>query len=368
MADRAISELTAVTTVNSNDSFVLEQNNRAMRLTGQVLLNWLLPYADAHGGIRDITKTGTVGNTDTYTIEYADQTTSTFTVKNGKEITDVIKTGTNLLVDTYTITFNDGTTETFEVTNGRSITGIQKTGTDTLTDTYTISYNDATTSTFQVTNGKSITGFSKSSSGLRDTYVVSYNDGDSYTFYVDNGRGIVSVTKQSVGLRDTYTILYNDGDTYDFDVDNGVSITDISLTGSSGLVDTYTITYNNGTTSTFTVTNGEKGDQGQKGDQGEKGDNLTITTTEVGYAVNSSSITPPSTWSPTIPSTPQGSFLWTRVIINYSDNNNLIYYTVSRNGRDGTGSVISVNNVSPDENGNVDLVNVVNNVLVIGAI
>ena len=70
--------------------------------------------------IKGITKTGTDGLVDTYTITLTDGTTSTFTVTNGKEISSIDKTGTSGLVDTYTITFNDGTTSTFTVTNGDS--------------------------------------------------------------------------------------------------------------------------------------------------------------------------------------------------------------------------------------------------------
>ncbi len=39
---------------------------------------------------------------------------------DGRGIVSITKTGTNGLVDTYTITFTDGTTETFEITNGQN--------------------------------------------------------------------------------------------------------------------------------------------------------------------------------------------------------------------------------------------------------
>lgn len=83
MADKSIEELNPASTINANDSFVLSQNGAAMRLTGQVLINWLTKMADGHGGISSITKTGTSGVVDTYTITLADTTTSTFTVTNG---------------------------------------------------------------------------------------------------------------------------------------------------------------------------------------------------------------------------------------------------------------------------------------------
>lgn len=103
--------------------------------------------------IATITKTGTSGLVDTYTVTLTDGSTTTFEVKNGKTIVSVVKTGTSGLVDTYTITYNDNTTSTFTVTNGRGIERIDKTWTSGLVDTYTITYNDGTTSTFDVTNG-----------------------------------------------------------------------------------------------------------------------------------------------------------------------------------------------------------------------
>lgn len=105
-------------------------------------------------GIKSLVKTDTDVLVDTYTITFDDDTTTTFTVTNGKGIESIEKTSTSGLVDTYTITFNDNTTGTFTVTNAKSITSIEKTGTSGLIDTYTITYNDNTTSTFTVTNGK----------------------------------------------------------------------------------------------------------------------------------------------------------------------------------------------------------------------
>lgn len=86
MADKAISELTPATGIGATDLFVLEQAGTAKKLTGQILENWLVSYADGHGGIQSLTKTSSTGTNpvvDTYTITYADATTSTFTVTNG---------------------------------------------------------------------------------------------------------------------------------------------------------------------------------------------------------------------------------------------------------------------------------------------
>lgn len=86
MADKAISQLNAAASITSADLFVLEQSGEAKKLTGQILENWLVSYANGHGGIQSLTKTSTSGTNpvvDTYTLTYADTTTSTFTVTNG---------------------------------------------------------------------------------------------------------------------------------------------------------------------------------------------------------------------------------------------------------------------------------------------
>lgn len=99
------------------------------RYVGDSKWNNLIALSDLKGangrGITKIEKTATSGLTDTYTITYTDNTTSTFTVKNGADgeegigIQSVTKTATNGLVDTYTITRTDGTIAgTFTVTNG----------------------------------------------------------------------------------------------------------------------------------------------------------------------------------------------------------------------------------------------------------
>lgn len=118
MADKAISELVAASQITASDLFVLEQNNTAKKLTGQILLNWLTAAADGHGGISSIEKIGTDSLSDTYRITLADTTTFDFTVTNGKGVTGIAKTSTSGLVDTYTISYNDGTTDTITVTNG----------------------------------------------------------------------------------------------------------------------------------------------------------------------------------------------------------------------------------------------------------
>ena len=182
-------------------------------------------------------------------------------------------------------------------------------------------------------------------------------------------------------------------------------IQSIAKTGTAGLVDTYTITYSDASTSTFTVTNGAKGDTGAawymhikyasdlptsdadmssvpdnyigiysgtsstapthytgytwfqwKGDTGATGAAATITAQAVEYMASSSgTVVPEGSWTTTIPTVPAGSFLWTRVKVTYNTGDVVTSYSVSRNGIDGSGAVSSVNNLSPDAQGNIAL-------------
>ena len=87
---------------------------------------------------------------------------------------------------------------------------------------------------------------------------------------------------------------------------------------------------------------GDKGEQGQKGDTGPKGQDgkdgvsVTITSTSTTYAVSTNSTsTPASGWLPNIPSVQQGSYLWTRTVVKYSDGTSTTGYSVVRQGVDG---------------------------------
>ena len=118
MADKAISELIAANQVTPSDLFVLEQSGTAKKLTGQILENWLVSFADGHGGIHSIVKKSTSGLVDTYRITLADTTIFDFLVTNGKSVDSITKESTSGLVDTYRINFNDNTSQTYTITNG----------------------------------------------------------------------------------------------------------------------------------------------------------------------------------------------------------------------------------------------------------
>lgn len=90
--------------------------------------------------------------------------------------------------------------------------------------------------------------------------------------------------------------------------------------------------------------------------KGDPGTPATVTSTETVYqAGTSGTAAPTGTWSETVPTVPQGQYLWTRVSTQFNTGDPVISYSVSRFGVDGSGSVVSVNGVGPDNSGNIQL-------------
>lgn len=118
MADKAISELVKAQLVTPDSLFVLQQDGSAKALTAQVLENWLLSFAEGHGGIQSYELLKTEGLVKTYRFTLADQTPIDIDVVDGRGVESVKHTSTDGLVVTYTITYNDGNTDTITVTNG----------------------------------------------------------------------------------------------------------------------------------------------------------------------------------------------------------------------------------------------------------
>ena len=218
------------------------------------------------------------------------------------------------------------------------ISNIAKTGTDELVDTYTITLADTTTKTFTVTNGNGLTAFEKLSTvGLVDTYRFTRSDGTYFTFAVANG------AKGDTGEASHVWIKY-------------ASQQPTASSHSMGdLPDAWMGVYSG--------TAAEAPDDWQqytwyqiKGEKGDTGAAATVTGTTVEYMVSDSgTIVPSGSWSTTIPTVPQGKYLWTRVTTTFNTGSPAVSYSVTRMGIDGTGSVSSVNDKSPDESGNVSL-------------
>ena len=119
-----------------------------------------------------------------------------------------------------------------------------------------------------------------------------------------------------------------------------------------------------GSAVTVTVTGGTGADdplnlafgipRGNTGAQGETGAAAEITAQIVEYQVGTSGTTAPTgEWSTTVPTVPDGQYLWTRSTITFNSGSPVISYSVSRMGIDGTGSVKSVNNQHPDTSGDI---------------
>lgn len=88
--------------------------------------------------------------------------------------------------------------------------------------------------------------------------------------------------------------------------------------------------------------------------KGDPGTPATVTSTETVYQAGTSGTKAPTgTWSAAVPTVPQGQYLWTRVTTQFNTGAPVIYYSVSRFGVDGSGSVASVNGKDPDPTGNV---------------
>lgn len=279
---------------------------------------------DGHGGISSIHKSGSQALVDTYTITYADTTTSTFNVTNGNGITSIEYVSTSGATDTYRITLTNGDYTTFTVTNGNSITGISKVSSSGLTDTYRVSMTDGSHSDFEVTNGRGISGISWTSSGTAGdgqihTGTISYNDGtNSQIVFEDGVKGDTGETWY-VSIRWSAVAPTSDVD---------MTTTPSDYIGVYyGLDDPDDLHYDD--YQWFKV----------KGDKGDTGDDADISSQVVEYQLsNSGNNIPQGSWSPTVPTLTNGYFLWTRTTVTFNTGNSMVSYSVGYIGIDGTGS------------------------------
>ena len=77
--------------------------------------------------------------------------------------------------------------------------------------------------------------------------------------------------------------------------------------------------------------------KGTNGTNGSNGTSVTVKSTSVTYQVGTSGTTPPTgTWNPTVPNVPNGQYLWTKTVVNYSDGKSTESYSVSYKGTNGT--------------------------------
>jgi len=201
MADRAISELAAASSVQSNDLFVLEQNNTAKKLTGQILENWLVSFADGHGGIQNFELISTVGRAKTYRMTLADTTHYDITVYDGEkgdtgdqtyvwirwshteptadsdlsQIPDDwigVYSGTSATAPTAYTAYTWYEYKGDKGDPGDPITSVTRTsgdGSPGTTDTYTVYVGETAVGTFNVYNGQNGTGAVSTVNGVSPT-------------------------------------------------------------------------------------------------------------------------------------------------------------------------------------------------------
>lgn len=82
----------------------------------------------------------------------------------------------------------------------------------------------------------------------------------------------------------------------------------------------------------------------RQGTNGSNGTSVTVKSTATTYQVSSSGTTKPTgEWLTAIPSTSPGQYLWTQVIVTYSDDKTATSYSVSRNGSNGSNGADALN-------------------------
>lgn len=88
---------------------------------------------------------------------------------------------------------------------------------------------------------------------------------------------------------------------------------------------------------------------------GSPGPAPTVTGTSYQYANSSSGTVVPTSWSDTRPATQSGTWAWTKTVITFDGDTSTTIYSAAYQGINGTGSVNTVNSVSPSGSGNVQL-------------
>ena len=217
-----------------------------------------------------------------------------------------------------------------------------------------------------------VTDFQKlSESGLEKTYQFTMADTTKYTFTVTDGNGVADFQHSVSGLVHTYKLILDNGQEYTMTIKDGekgdkgdaahlwykfASEKPTSSSSSMGDEPDAWMGVHSGHEATAPTDPMEYTWVRVLGNTGPTGAPATLIRAVVEYQVSTSgTVVPSGNWSESIPTVPQGNYLWTRTTIQFNTGGIIQSYTNGRNGLDGLGSVVSVNNVSPGENGNVEL-------------
>ena len=217
-----------------------------------------------------------------------------------------------------------------------------------------------------------VTDFQKlSESGLEKTYQFTMADTTKYTFTVTDGNGVADFQHSVIDLVHTYKLIMDNGQEYTMTVKDGekgdkgdnaylwykfASEKPTSSSSSMGDEPDAWMGVHSGHEKTAPTDPKAYTWVRILGNTGPTGAPATLLRSAVEYQVSTSgTVVPSGNWSETIPTVPQGNYLWTRTTIQFNTGGIIQSYTNGRNGLDGLGSVVSVNNVSPGENGNVEL-------------
>lgn len=217
-----------------------------------------------------------------------------------------------------------------------------------------------------------VTDFQKlSESGLEKTYQFTMADTTKYPFTVTDGNGVADFQHSVSDLVHTYKLIMDNGQEYTMTIKDGdkgdkgdnayvwfrfASEKPTSSSSSMGEEADDWIGFYSGNKPTAPTDPMEYVWAPFRGRQGLTGDPATLIRAVVEYQVSTSATVEPSgNWSESIPVVPQGSYLWSRTTIQFNTGGIIRILNKSRDGLDGLGSVVSVNNISPGENGNVEL-------------
>lgn len=167
------------------------------------------------------------------------------------------------------------------------------------------------------------------------------------TFPLIATRAIVMYGATDITSECSFTVTKSDAVTGKWD-DSTKSYTVTGLSADNAWVDIKaTYLSNLSVVKRFTVAklkagkNGIDGTNGTNGTDGKDGtDGRGIASTSVTYQASTSGTTVPTgTWSTSIPSVPEGQYLWTKTVINYTTGSPSTSYSVSKIGKNGTDGI-----------------------------